>query len=260
MTGSATERLLAAAGAVLGEEGFRVSGDPESVESPGSRALARTAHREAKRQRNIERILELALAGPTETESELPLRPDWMDLFFRLAQDVGEAEAQAFWARVLAKETSAPGFYSRRSLVALSQMDEWELAGFSEYCAFVFAFESGWRFLFDESLTRQEMWSYVRGNDLTQHFIGIGLLAPEPGVLSGSSRGLRVNYFDRVYEIAATEAENPGAVGYRKFSPTGQQLAAAVRVKPFNGYARNLIKRVREECGVALEAVEVQPS
>lgn len=143
MTGSATEKLLAAAHGVVGEEGFHVTGDPASADSPESRMVARTTHREARRQRNIERILELAIAELGEAEADLPLRRDWLDLFFRPAQDVGEADSQAFWARVLAKETSAPGFYARRSLVALSWMDEWELAGFSEYCAFVFTFESG---------------------------------------------------------------------------------------------------------------------
>lgn len=251
--------LAEATASVLGEGACQLPGDAAEAAAFEARVAARTAHGEAKRQRNIERILELTAAELPQYASQEPVRADWLETFFRLAQDVGEPEAQEFWARVLAKETAAPGFYSQRTLACLSQMEAWELSGFSEYCAFVFAFESGWRFLFDESLTRQEMWSYVRGNDLTQHFIGIGLLSLETGVLSGSSRGLRVNYFDRVYEVAKPAGEEPGSVSYRKFSVIGHQLAAAVRVKPFNGYARNLIKRIGDERGVALAQVELQP-
>lgn len=252
-------KLVDVSTAVLGEQAFRLPGDSEAGPSFESRILARTAHREAKRQRNIERILELAAAELPGYPSQDPVRTDWLDTFFRLAQDVSEAETQEFWARVLAKEAAAPGFYSHRALVCLSQMEAWELTGFSEYCAFVFAFESGWRFLFDETLTRQEMWSYVRGNDLTQHFIGMGLLSPETGILSVNSRGLRIGYFDRAYEVSKpVPDEDPGEVSYRKFSVTGHQLAAAVRVKPFYGYARNLIKRMRDERGVALDLVEPQ--
>ncbi|CAI8858968.1 protein of unknown function [Methylococcus capsulatus] len=50
-----------------------------------------------------------------EAGTDLPQRPDGLDLFFHLAQDVGDADSQAFWARVSMKETSAPGFHARRS-------------------------------------------------------------------------------------------------------------------------------------------------
>ncbi len=137
-----------------------------------------------------------------EAGTDLPQRPDGLDLFFHLAQDVGDADSQAFWARVPMKETSAPPGTMR---AARPQPDGGGGAGrFPGMPCFVSTFESGGRFLFDGSLMRLETWSHVHRNDLTQHCIGSGRLASESGVSSDGSRRPWVGYFDRVGEIAAT--------------------------------------------------------
>jgi hypothetical protein len=228
------------------------------------RARLRVERREIQRQENIERIVALVAAEVPGEVSEEAVSRDWLIQFFDFAQDVSDESLQQFWARVLATYIANPDAIFKRTLAQLRNMDRWELDAFIEYCAFSFALESGWRFMFEENLTRQEIWGYVRGNDYTQHFINIGLLSPETAIMRPAvSKGLRIRYFEKEYELAApSKAEGDNAqipdpcVSYRKFTPAGQQLAKAVRTKTYYGYARNLIKALDSERNIHLNLVE----
>lgn len=228
------------------------------------RARRRVDRREIRRQQNIERIVELAAAEIPDAVAKEAASSDWLIQFLDFAQDVSDENAQAFWARLLATYIADPDAIFKRTLAQLRNMDRWELDAFVEYCSFSFTLESGWRFMFEEELTRQEIWGYVQGNDYTQHFINIGLLSPEIAIMRpAASQGLRIRYFAKEYELAApSKAENddgqvPDAhFGYRKFTPTGQQLAKAVRAKTYYGYARNLIKALDSERKVRFNPIE----
>lgn len=228
------------------------------------RTRLRVDRREIQRQRNIERIVELVAAEVPREVSEEAVSSDWLIQFFDFAQDVSDENAQQFWARVLATYIANPDFIFKRTLAQLRNMDQWELDAFIEYCAFSFTLESGWRFMFEDNLTRQEIWGYVRGNDYTQHFINIGLLSPETAIMRPTvSKGLRIRYFEKEYELASpAKAQDDDAkipdprFGYRKFTPAGQQLAKTVRTNTYYGYARNLIKALDSERNVQFNLVE----
>jgi hypothetical protein len=226
------------------------------------RARLRVDRREILRQQNIERIVELAVAEmPVEVcEGQVP--NDWLIQFFDVAQDVCDDRAQPIWARLLALGIADPDAIFRRTLTHLKNMDQWELEAFVEYCGFSFLLESGWRFIFEDEFTRQQIWGYVRGNDYTQHFINIGLLSPETALIRPtSSKGLRIRYFDQEYELASSsnaEAAHTqdACIGYRKFTPVGQQIGMAIRSRAFYGYARNIIKALGSERHIPFTLIE----
>lgn len=253
-------KLTAAIAALVGPESLPST--TADRPAPEQRARQRIARRALERQANLERIVEMALTETPAEFNEETLAPDWLTLFFDYAQDVGNETAQLLWARVLAAYAANPDRVFKRTLVELHAMDQWEIDAFNEYCSFAFALESGWRFMVEETLTRQEIWGYVRGNDYTQHFIDIGLLSPEMSVIrSKSSRGIHIRYFEKEYELAGPHASEDGtstdpSFGYRKFTPTGQQLARATRPKTYYGYARNLIKALNEERGIQFTLIE----
>lgn len=236
----------------------------DGADDLGTRALARLHRRELERQRNLERIVELASEELQEEVSDEAVAPDWLSLYFSLAQDVEQEPTQRLWARLLALQVAVPDAVYKRTLVHLHRMEHWEVEAFSEYCSFAFAFESGWRFVFDEAVTRQEIWGYVRGNDYTQHFISIGLLVPELTQLTAAqSKGLLIRYYEKQYELkgplppaSPDEPQAPGQVGYRRFSVAGQQLTKAIRVKTYYGYARNVIKALETERRIDFRLVE----
>jgi hypothetical protein len=243
-----------------------------------ARAATRAGKLAGLRQQNLERILGLAqqAAVPGEINKRATYSDGWLAQFLSFAQDVADERAQQFWADILAHYIVDPDSVFKRSLFQLHQMDMWELDAFIEYCAFSFSLESGWRFMFEEALTRQELWGYVQGNDYTQHFINIGLLSGDISMLHArSARGMRIRYAEKEYEsqFSASAQTDPAATeeggaavpvqaafGYRKFTPAGQQLARAVRPKTFYGYARNLIKALDSERGIVFQLIESEAS
>jgi len=228
------------------------------------RAAERGFQVERQRQENLESIFRRAAQCPVEDGAK-PGAPDggWLGLFIEGARDAeGELE-QGIWARWLAAEIASPGTISRRSLAFLRTLNAWELESFHEYGAFAFAFESGWRFLFEDERARREIWTYGREIDLTTHWVAIGLLSADVSTLiGGKSRGLRIVYRNRSWQVtaidqdaAAIEPTTSGLV-YRKFTAIGQQLADAMTFKTFNGYARNVIKALQGTGGLGFEEVE----
>lgn len=95
------------------------------------RTAIRVSSQETRRQEHREAISAQAIdevrARPQEfSGSEVPLDLDWLDRFWRLAEDVGDAEFQSIWARILARHVAAGRRYSARSLVILSTLSRTE--------------------------------------------------------------------------------------------------------------------------------------
>jgi hypothetical protein len=98
------------------------------------RATIRLAAQEAWRQNNREAI---SIAAATEFKETLEsstnlndavesLEVEWVDRFWRLAQDVTNADLQKVWGRILARHTSGTTKYSARCLEALSLLSREE--------------------------------------------------------------------------------------------------------------------------------------
>jgi hypothetical protein len=107
------------------------------------RAKERAEHREVRRQRNIERIIELAKAELPETVNDRPVDEDWVAYFFTLSQDVGDEVMQTLWARILAGEVGQPGSYSLRTLGTVRTLRKEDAHLFSRYCCYVWEMGNG---------------------------------------------------------------------------------------------------------------------
>lgn len=243
------------------------NGLPEHAHSETDPALAeRTAQYQANRQRyeqhRLEQILRItAQELDTQADTTAPtLKPDsgWWGQFLQCARQAGDDTTQQILARLLARELTTQNSVSRRTLHSLSTLDLWELESFIEYTAFAFAFDSGWRFIFEEEPLRREIWTYGREIDITTHLVRIGLLNEQPDrILTRSACGIIIRYQDKRYTIEHVKTEEtPAGFLYRRYTPTGQQLANALKTKRFNGYARNVVARLKEEMNVHLELVE----
>jgi hypothetical protein len=229
------------------------------------RALQRITRRDVERQRNIERIVGLAADESPEVLNDTSATRDWLNQFIEYAQDINDETSQQVWARMLANYIANPESVNKRSLIALHGMDVWEVKAFIEYCSFAFLLENGWRFVFEEAITRREMWGYVQGQDYTQHFINIGLLAQEQHTVRPRSvRSLKIRYFNKEYELVLPEdlgTRGDGleiGYGYRKFSPIGQQISKAIKARIYHGYARNLIRTLDAQRNVQFRLLETE--
>ncbi len=230
------------------------------------RVADRVEYVESRRQANLEGIFRSA-ATHQAVDAKSIGRPEngWLGLFVASAQDAESELERDVWSQILAAEMLAPGAVARRTLGFLREMDVWELEAFAEYVAFAFSFESGWRFMFEEDIARREMWSYGREIDITQQWVDIGLLSSQVSCIeSVSLRGLRIGYKskwwqlipDALGQVGESNEGKANALGYRKFTATGQQVANAVKTKTFNGYARNVMQALNGLDGFRFDAVE----
>lgn len=232
----------------------------------GGLEIGSELNKEALRRRTGNLLEVLERAGLQELPLNLsPNKPDvpdqgWMEAFLTLAGDASSDLERETWARLLVLELGEPRTVSRRTLHFLHQMDLWELKSFGDYCAFAFAFESGWRFMFEGDHVRREIWSYGRESDLSQHWIEVGLLAREVSTLSlHRLAGLPLVYRSSRWEVKAVDAESSEScepIRYRKFTALGQQIAATLVAKTFNGYARNVLKNLQDHHRVIFSSIQ----
>jgi hypothetical protein len=100
------------------------------------RASVRVLAGEIRRQENREAVAIEAIAefkqsgnesnGVSETISP-PIDIEWIDRFWRLAQDVSDADMQAVWGKILARKTTGQGTYSARCLETVSLLSHEEI-------------------------------------------------------------------------------------------------------------------------------------
>ena len=238
---------------------------PELLEAdPGAltqRAEARRQRHEALRQDNLETVFRLAADRLGEAGRE-PLDGGWLARFQAGAGEAAGELERSVWAGLLAAEIAEPGAISRRTLAFLREMDTWEMASLAKYCAFAFTFESGWRFVFAEEAALREIWVYERDVEQTAHWVRIGLLASAVEMLEPVKlRGLKINYHGRAWELANPAPAEASACAYRKFTSIGQQIAGAITVKPWTGFARSVVKLLNNQHGMGwTEVAEPEPA
>lgn len=95
----------------------------------------RVQHRELNRQKNIDNINFIAAEQLTQEKevSEEPLDDDWINRFFRIAEDVSNDEMQSIWGRILAGEVKRPKSYSIRTLELLKNITKEEAQVFNKF-------------------------------------------------------------------------------------------------------------------------------
>ena len=223
-------------------------------------------------QRNLESVFKVAAESPRpkEVPATLP-ETGWLMFFMAHAGLAATESQQRAWGEVLGFEVAAPGSVGKRTLLMLSGLEDWELDLFRQFSSFAFAFESGWRFVFEEDMVRREMWSYSRESDLTHHWVELGLLATDTlHAQVASLRGLEIGYGNKRWEIrpasqtpetVAVTATGHQGFFYRKYTAVGQELASAMKVKTYNGFARNVIDALNGVSGFdyVLKEARIEP-
>jgi hypothetical protein len=139
-----SQKLL---GAVKYEEGGIVVESAPSQEllpSPESdienRILMRVAYQQAKKQSNIESVVQYAaddLKSEKEVAQEMP-DSDWVTRFFNISEDVSSDQMQILWGKILAGEIKKPGSYSLRTLDVLKNITQQEAELFVRVCKIAF--------------------------------------------------------------------------------------------------------------------------
>lgn len=212
------------------------------------------------RARNLKAsLIQAAVRAMPGKGDRFDLDEGWLLAWIDCAGLAANALEQEVFGAFLAQQMTETAAVGRLTLDRVRVMERWELEFFQFFAAFAFEFESGWRFVFEGELARREMWAYGREMDAGTRMIELGLVAPELTELGIRSKGgLRLSYRTKVW---ALESASEGPLGrrafvpYRRMTPIGQQLAAALTLKSYPGFARNLLKGLEAES--SLRFVEV---
>ncbi len=105
------------------------------------RIIMRVAYQQAKKQSNIEQVIQHAaedLKSEQEVAHEKP-DSDWITRFFDISEDISTDHMQVLWGKILAGEIKKPGSYSLRTLELLKNINQQEAELFVRTCKIAFA-------------------------------------------------------------------------------------------------------------------------
>ena len=226
------------------------------VEELKRRAAEWNSYTDLRRQRNRDQVVAQAIEELPESVNEKPVNEDWTVQFFNLSQDVGDAEMQSLWARILAGEVAQPGTYSLRTLQTVKVLSKADAQLFTQYCSYV------WR-LSDETVCRyptRETDKFLadKGMNLAKrrHLQSLGLLSMNLLSSSGgshtaiSSRAepFEVIYAGRKYLVRQFLTPKESALLYPEFlTDIGTELFPISGAQPDEQYLETLIKTLADE-------------
>ncbi|CAI8825095.1 DUF2806 domain-containing protein [Pseudomonas sp. IT-P395] len=220
----------------------------EKVDSVTLRALERVSHQEIRRQNNIDAIVKGAVEYlPGEVSSE-EVNEDWVVNFFNLGQDIGNAQMQKIWSRLLAGEVAQPGSFKSRTVQAVKSLSVDDANLFTLLCEFSFVTDGDERVF---PVFSHEFFNYVRANGLSTkaetHLQSIGLL--NSGVIwYGATRSedkIYLRYFSENYYTSPKPSKktvNKVFMQAFPFTEIGRELANIAGGRPNKEYI-NLLRR-----------------
>lgn len=136
----------AAVAAIGAEEAdIPVHVDWDQLATVEERAGVRASQLEARRQANIEDLLDDAADqvkdAPQESIPKETVDPDWSARFFNDAKDVSNAEMRRLWAQVFAGQVLSPGKFSFASLEILRRMSQADAALLARFAPYIDPFQ-----------------------------------------------------------------------------------------------------------------------
>jgi hypothetical protein len=114
---------------------------PAPEDDVEKRIVMRVAYQQAKKQSNIEQVVQHAadeLKSEQEVTQEKP-DSDWVSRFFDISEDISTDHMQILWGKILAGEIKKPGSYSLRTLELLKNINQQEAELFVRACKIAFA-------------------------------------------------------------------------------------------------------------------------
>jgi hypothetical protein len=138
------------------------------------RALRRLIAEEAKRQDNIEAIVDKALHGIADDAKTENVEDDWLTNFFDKCRIISDEDMQTLWSKLLAGEANHPGSFSKRTVNFLASLSTKEAALFATLCRFCWQFEGLTPLIYQ--LQHPIYTSHGITFDSVKHFDDVGLL------------------------------------------------------------------------------------
>ena len=202
------------------------------------RAAQRWIQEEAKRQKNMEDIIDKAEPHLNAEAKPDSMEDDWIANFFDKCRIVSDSEMQSLWARVLAGEANIPGTYSKRTVNLISEFDKGDAELFTKLCGF------GWMIADVVPLVLDE-----KAEIYNRHGINFGTLSHLEDIglvqFNGIGNFQRLNlpkrfavlYYGKPLRLEMSEdTDNALGIGKTLLTKIGQELAPICGSKPVDGF------------------------
>ena len=193
---------------------------------------------EAKRQKNMEDIIDKAVPDVNEKAKPDAMEDDWTANFFDKCRIVSDSDMQSLWSRVLAGEANTPGTYSKRTVNLLSDFDKSDAELFTKLCGFGWMIGNVVPLVFDE---QAEIYNRHGINFGTlRHLESIGLVQCS-GITGfkrfGFPNTFVVHHYNKPLLLEMPkDADNELGIGKTLLTKIGQELAPICGSKPVNGF------------------------
>jgi hypothetical protein len=106
------------------------------------RAMHRFLEEEAKKQSNIEAVIQKALPLLEENSCPQNVEDDWITTFFDKSRIISDEDMQRLWSKLLAGEANRPGTISKRTVNLLADLDKRDAELFTSLCDFAWVIEN----------------------------------------------------------------------------------------------------------------------
>ena len=212
------------------------------------RAAYRRLEEDALHQRNMESIVAKTLPQLDDDAKPDAMDDDWTTNFFNKCRIVSDDDMQTLWSRVLAGEASSPGFYSKRTVNFLSDMDKNDAELFTNLCGFVWMMGDIDPLVFDYQAKIYND-KNINFNTL-KHLDSIGLVTCDGVgtiVRIGLPKKFVIIYYGKplILEMPK-DSSNKLEIGHAQFTRIGRELAPICGSKPVAGFYKYVKERWKQ--------------
>ena len=221
------------------------------------RAALRFISEEAKKQENMESIIEKAIPFVTEDSSKPDeMEDDWIVNFFDKCRLISDDEMQQLWSKILAGEANAPRTYSKRTVNLLGSLEKRDADLFTSLCSFILKMSGrAIPLIYDhnaEIYNKQNV-----GFEAFSHLSDIGLISFDFAAgftLNLSQRTFIANYFGtNIFVEGPENGKNNKTNGFSIESGSailtisGHELAQICNPKPVDGFLDHVLENWKKQ-------------
>ena len=224
---------------------------------------ARLMAEEARRQINMDRVIEGAMPQLTASARPGDIENDWVAYFFDRCKVFSDEGVQKVWSRILAGEANSPGSFSRKTIDCLQALDMADAKDFSALCSYMIRKDGKLvACVFDPS---DDVYAKLgKGYGKLQQLESLGLLTV---VFSAfSSTGVCVikvkgevtilEYFGQKIRITNAQHEDYQLpVGCIRLTRSGRELAEICHAELIQGFVDYALGHWRQRGGIRAELI-----
>lgn len=215
------------------------------------RASERLRNKELRRQQNIEDVTRAGLAALPPAVDKDRVDHDWVHEFYEHCQDVGNAQMQQLWGKILAGEVAKPGTYSLRCLRVIKDIQQKDADTFTRFCTFVWAAPGQGLvpIILDRDAPNIKEANVAFTDFLHLEDMGLIQFGQVTGFSMDQVKGktLILAYYGQPHRIRVPETLEKLEIGCALLTSVGAELAPIAGSRPSEPYRRSIVDRWRAD-------------